>query len=86
MAPYLNAEKGKDPLEAFKALVRSAGPKPKPSLSSKFLKKMEEIPSLELTPEKPCSLSLLLAETSLIEKFTGLWPSPKTVEAWMDDR
>jgi hypothetical protein len=47
---------------------------------------MEEIPSLELSPEGPCSLALLLAEKALIEKFTGLWPSPKTVEAWMDDR
>jgi hypothetical protein len=71
MAPDQNAEKGKDPLEAFKALVRSAGPKPKSSLSSKFVKKMEEIPSLELTPEQPCSLSLFLAEMSLIRKFMG---------------
>jgi hypothetical protein len=47
---------------------------------------MEEIPSLELSPEDPCSLALLLAEKALIGKFTGLWPSPKMVEAWMDDR
>jgi len=86
MAPDQNAEKGKDPLEAFKALVRSAGPKPKPALSTKFVKKMEEIPSLELTPEQPCSIALILAETCLIGKFTGLWPSPKAVEAWTNDR
>jgi hypothetical protein len=85
MAPDPIAERGKNPLEAFKALVRSAGPKSKPSLSSKFVKKME-ISSLELSPEQPCSLALLLAEKSLIGKFTGLWPNPKTVEAWMDDR
>jgi hypothetical protein len=86
MAPDLIAKREKEPLEAFKALVCSAGPKSKPSLSSKFVKKMEEIPSLELSPEEPCNLSLLLAEKALIGKFTGLWPSPKTVEAWMDDR
>jgi hypothetical protein len=86
MAPVPIAELEKDPLEAFKTLVRSAGPKSKPSLSSKFVKKMEEIPSLELSPEDPCKLALLLAENALIGKFTGLWPSPKTVEAWMDDR
>jgi hypothetical protein len=85
MAPDPIAERGKDPLEAFKALVRSAGPKSKPSLSSKFVKKMEEIPSLELSPEQPCTLALHLAEKALIGKFTGLWPSPKMVEAWMDD-
>ena len=78
-------EKDLDPLEAFKALVRSAGPKSKPSFSSKFVKKMEEIPSLELSPEEPCTLSLLLAEKALIGKFTGSWPSPKAVEAWMEE-
>jgi hypothetical protein len=86
MAPDPISEREKDPLEAFKVLVRAAGPKSKPSLSSKFVKKMEEIPSLELSPEEPCNLALLLAEKALIGKFTGLWPSPKTVEAWMDDR
>jgi hypothetical protein len=86
MAPDLFAELEKYPLGVFKTLIHSAGPKPKPSLSSKFVKKMEEIPSLELSPEDPCKLALLLAENALIEKFTGLWPSPKTVEAWTDDR
>ena len=86
MASDSNAKKGNDRLEAFKALVRSARPKTEPSSSSKFVKKMEEIPSLELPPEEPCNLALLFAGTTLIGKFTGLWPSPKTVEAWMDDR
>jgi hypothetical protein len=86
MAPSPNVELEKDPLEAFKNLVRSTGPKSKPSLSSKFVKKMEEIPSLELSPEAPCEFALLLAENTLIGKFMGLWPSPKTVEAWMDER
>jgi hypothetical protein len=86
MAPDLNGERGKARLEAFKALVRSAGPKSKPSLPSKFVKRMEEIPSLELSPEEPCKLALLLADKALIGKFTGLWPSPKTVEAWTIDR
>jgi hypothetical protein len=51
MAPNLTVENEEDPLEAFKALVRSAGPKSKPTLPSKFVKKMEEIPTLELSPE-----------------------------------
>jgi hypothetical protein len=86
MAPVLIAEKEKDPVEAFNMLVRAAGPKPKPALKSKFVKKMEEIPSLELDPEDPCKLALLLTENALIGKFMGLWPSPKTVEAWMEER
>jgi hypothetical protein len=86
MASDSNAKIGNDRLEAFKALVRSARPKTKPPSTSKFVKKMEEIPSLELSPEGPCNLALIFAEMALIGKFTGIWPSPKTVEAWMDDR
>jgi hypothetical protein len=86
MAPKPTAEMDEDTLDAFQALVRAVRPNSKPSISSKFVKKMEEIPSVELSPEEPCKLALLLAETALIGKFTGLWPSPKTVEAWMDDR
>jgi hypothetical protein len=86
MAPKPIAEMDEDTLESFKALVRAERPNSKPSISSKFVKKMEEIPSVELSPEEPCNLALLLAENALIGKFTGLWPSPKMVEAWMDDR
>jgi len=85
MASNPSAEPEEDPLKAFKALVRSAGPS-KPALSTKFVKKMEEIPSLELSPEEPCNFALSLAENALIGKFMGLWPSPKTVEAWIKER
>jgi hypothetical protein len=86
MAPNPTAENEEDPLEAFKALVRSAGPKTKPSIPSKFVKKMEEVPTLELSPEQPCNFALYLAEKALVGKFTGLWPSPKTVDAWIEER
>jgi hypothetical protein len=72
MASTPNAEKEANPLEEFKALVRSAGSKSKPALPSKFIKKMEEIPSLELSPEEPCNVALFLAENGLIGKFMGL--------------
>jgi hypothetical protein len=68
MASTPNAEKEANPLEEFKALVRSAGSKSKPALPSKFIKKMEEIPSLELSPEEPCNVALFLAENGLIGK------------------
>jgi len=70
---------------AFKALIRPPGAKAKPPSSSKFVRKLEELPSLELSPEEPCELALLLSEKGLIGKFTGLWPSPKTVTTWMND-
>ena len=74
-----------DPMEAFRILVRSAGPREKVAPPAKFVKKMEEIPSLELSPSDPCRMALLLSEKFLIGKFTGLWPSPKAVEQWITE-
>jgi len=70
---------------AFKALIRPSREKSMPSSSSKFVRKLEELPSLELSPAEPCDLALTLAEKALIGKFTGLWPSPKAVTTWMND-
>ena len=67
-------------LTTFKALVQAAGPQSASHYSSKFMKKMDEIPSLELSPSDPCQKALTLSEQALISKFTGLWPSPKAVE------
>ena len=70
-------------LVAFKALIQAAAPQAASHSSSKFVKKMDEIPSLELSPSDPCQKALLLSEQALIGKFTGLWPSPKVVELWI---
>ena len=75
-----------DPVEAFKVLVRSAGPRTKASPPAKFVKKMDEIPSVELSPSDPCRMALMLSEKSLIGKFTGLWPNPKAVDQWIAER
>ena len=70
-------------LIAFKALVQAAAPQAASHSSSKFMKNMDEIPSLELSPSDPCQKALILSEQALIGKFTGLWPSPKAVEMWI---
>ena len=72
-----------DQLTTFKALVQAVVPQAASHTPSKFVKKMDEIPSLELSPLDPCQKALLLSEQALIGKFTGLWPSPKAVEIWI---
>ena len=67
-------------LAAFKALVQAVAAQAASHSTSKFVKKMDEIPSLELSPSDPCQKALTLSEKALIGKFTGLWPSPKAVE------
>ena len=70
-------------LAAFKVLVQAVAPQAASHSSSKFVKKMDEIPSLELSPTDPCQKALILSEQALIGKFTGLWPSPKVMELWI---
>jgi hypothetical protein len=67
---------------AFKSMI-AAGPKRPPSASQqKFVKKMASIPSVALPEAETCKAALNLAEKGLIGQFTGLWPSPKSVEDW----
>lgn len=75
-----------DPLppevQAFKSLVASGPKRPPSATMQKFVKKMDTIPSVALPEEETCKAALNLAEKGLIGQFTGLWPSPKTVEEW----
>jgi len=70
-------------IHAFEALVQASKPRAASLPSSKFVKKIDEIPSVELSSSEPCRIAVQLAENALIGKFTGLWPNPKSVESWM---
>lgn len=72
------------PLEvlAFRSMV-VAGPKRPPSaIQQKFVKKLDTIPFVALPEEETCKAALNLAERGLIGHFTGLRPSPKSVDEW----
>lgn len=45
---------------------------------------MEEIPEISLPPALPRKAALSLAERGLVRQFTRLWPSPKTVQKWVE--
>ena len=68
-------------LEAFKRSIASSG-KRKGGPTQNFVKKVD-IPSVELPADKTCHLTLNLAERGLIGQFTGLWPSPKAIDGWV---
>ena len=48
----------------------------------RFVKKVD-IPSIELTVEWIFRMTLNLDECILIGKFTVLWPSPKSIDGWV---
>jgi hypothetical protein len=70
-------------LEAFRKLVAAASKRPPSAVQQKFVKKLDSIPSVELPLEETCRTTVNLADRGLIGQFTGLWPSPKSVDAWV---
>ena len=70
-------------LQAFKAQFQEVAARDASFPPSKFVKKIDEIPSLEFSPSDPCWKALILSEKSLICKFTWLFPSHKAVEIWI---
>lgn len=69
--------------EAFDRLVNATRKKVGSAPPPKFVKKLDEIPEIELPPEKTIPLAVGLAERALIGQFTGLWPSPRATNAWV---
>lgn len=70
--------------QAFFALVKSLPLQhPCPAIS-KFVKKLDVLQEVILPPALPRMAALSLAERGLIEQFTGLWPSSKTMERWVE--
>lgn len=70
--------------QEFSALIKSLpAQRARPSVS-KFVKKIEGLQEVSLPPSLPRKAALALVEKGLIRKFTGLWPSPKTVQRWVE--
>lgn len=44
---------------------------------------MDSIPTVALLIEEPYKAVLNLAERGIVGQFTGLWPSPKAVDPWV---
>ena len=69
--------------EAFMKLIGQAGKKPTLLSIPKFVKKVDEVPEIALSEEKPIEISLALAERGLIGYFMGLWHPEKTIDDWI---
>eukprot|EP00253_Pinus_taeda_P004488 PITA_04488 len=69
-------------VSAFISLIASRTKRPPSAFQQKFIKRMDTIPSVALPEEDTCKAALNLAERGVIGQFTGLWPSPKSVEEW----
>jgi len=70
--------------QCFSDLVKSLPPqRPRPTIS-KFVKKLDVLQEVILSQVLPRMATLSLAEKGLIGQFTGLWPSLKTIQRWVE--
>jgi len=51
---------------------------------TKFIKKLDEITEVNLPPSLPRKSAIILAERGLVGQFTGLWPSLRSVQKWVE--
>lgn len=68
----------------FSTLVKSMPPHLARPIVSKFVRKLDGLQEVSLPPTLPRMATLALAEKGLIGRFTGLWPSPKIVQRWVE--
>lgn len=67
---------------AFRSMIAAGTKRPPSGMQKKFVKKLDSIPSVALPEQETCKAAMNLTERGLIGQFTGLWPSPKSVEDW----
>ena len=65
---------------AFNNLIAGKSMKLGSALVPKFVKKLDEVPIIELPPQHPIHIAVSLADRALVDQFTGLWPSPNTTD------
>jgi hypothetical protein len=72
--------------EAFRILVNAQGKKKVGGAMPKFIRKLEDVPVIDLPPDQPMSVVIPLEDRALVRQFTGLWPSPRTVDNWIQKK
>ena len=68
---------------AFDRIIGTQNKRSGPRDLPKFVKRVEDVPEVALPPEETMRVALSLADRALIGQFTGLWPSPKTTDSWV---
>ena len=69
--------------DAFEMLIANHPKRSGKGDLPKFVKRLEYVPEVALPPEEMIKVALSLVDRALIVQFTGLWPSPKTTDSWV---
>ena len=68
----------------FQRIVASSAPLSSSVSSSSHFVKRSQVPSVKLSFMASKRKVVTLSEKGLIGLFTGLWPSPRSVEVWLN--
>jgi hypothetical protein len=49
-----------------------------------FIKKLDKITKVSIPPSTSRKRAMDLADKGIINQFTGIWPSPNTVDFWLE--
>jgi hypothetical protein len=71
------------PSASFRKLVTACTKKASQGEPSSFVRRLEDIPEINLPPEQPMKVAISLSERGLVGQFMGLWPSTRTTDNWI---
>jgi hypothetical protein len=71
------------PSASFSKLVTACRKKAIPGEPSSFVRRLEDIPEINLPSEQPMKVALSLSQRGLVGQFMGLWPSTRTTDNWI---
>jgi hypothetical protein len=71
------------PASSFRRLVEACSKQTTTLEAPSFVKKLKDIPEIDLPPDQPMKVALSLSERGLIGQFMGLWPSSRSTDNWV---
>jgi hypothetical protein len=71
------------PTASFSKLVTACRKKAIQEEPSSFVRRLDDVPEINLPPEQPMKVALSLSERGLVGQFMGLWPSTRTTDNWI---
>jgi hypothetical protein len=63
--------------------IQGCSKKTAPSAPPSFVKKLDAISEIDLSPEHPMKVALSLSERGLVGQFMGLWSSTRSTDNWI---
>ena len=65
---------------AFSNLIVEKSMKPRSAPVPKFVKKLDEVPIIELPLQHPIHIVASVEDRALVDQLTAIWPSPNTTD------